>query len=73
MPPCAIYSAHYAFRFLIAFIVASTVPLAVIGLILVNLAGQALNEQSMRELSGLASGASQELDAFINEMLVDGR
>jgi len=60
-------------RFLIAFIVASTVPLAVIGLILVNIAGQALNDQSMRELSGLASGASQELDTFIDEMLTDGR
>lgn len=60
-------------RFLIAFIVASTVPLAVIGLILVNIAGRALNDQSMRELSGLASGASHELDTFINEMLVDGR
>lgn len=60
-------------RFLTALILVGILPFVLVGLIVVNIETRALNEQSTRELTGLARGLAGELDTFLNELLKDSQ
>lgn len=60
-------------RFLTALILVGIIPFVLVGLIVVNIETRALNEQSTRELTGLARGLAGELDTFLNELLKDSQ
>ena len=60
-------------RFLTALVLVGILPFALVGLIVVNIETRALNEQSTRELTGLARGLAGELDTFLNELLKDSQ
>ncbi|MEM7117598.1 MAG: cache domain-containing protein [Chloroflexota bacterium] len=60
-------------RFLMALIIVGIIPFALIGFVIVNIETRALNDQSTRELTGLARGLAGELDTFLSELLRDSQ
>ncbi|MEM7115091.1 MAG: methyl-accepting chemotaxis protein [Chloroflexota bacterium] len=59
------------FRFLLALLFVGIVPFVVVGSILVQLESNTLSEQANRELTGQAFSLADDVDSFINELLID--
>lgn len=60
-------------RFLFTLILTGILPFTVVGFVLLNTQSRTLRELSARELANVANNASQELDIFLHESLLDAR
>lgn len=58
---------------LLAFVLAGILPVALGGLVLVNLGQAALTQQSARELTGLAKGLAGEIELYVKSRLGESR